>query len=54
MGKMEVYPLANKIAMENHHFLVGISTIIYGIFNSYVKLLEGTFMLDKLHIKSQV
>ena len=27
--------------MENHHFLMGKSTISMAIFNSYVKLQEG-------------
>ena len=36
------YPLVNVyIAMENHHFLMGKSTISMAIFNSYVKLPEG-------------
>ena len=33
--------------MENHYFFMGKSTISMAIFNSYVKLPEGTFFLEE-------
>ena len=39
---LETYPLVNcPITMENHHFVMGKSTISMAIFNSYVSLPEG-------------
>ena len=37
-----IYPLVNiEKTMENHHFLMGKSTISMAIINSYVSLPEG-------------
>ena len=49
---LETYPLVNcPITMENHHFVMGKSTISMAIFNSYVSLPEGISLCHLLETK---
>ena len=49
-GYIQIYPLVNEQkTMENHHFLVGKSTISMAMFNSCVSLPEGACHQDRCH-----